>query len=37
MTAAALSVLVLGAMTLALAVDLAALAAWLRSRWRAGR
>ena len=31
MTAAALSVLVLGAMTLALAVDLAAVLAWLRS------
>jgi hypothetical protein len=30
---AALAVLVVGAITLALAVDLAALAAWIKRRW----
>ena len=34
MTGALLSVVVLGVIVIALAVDLAALVAWLRRRWR---
>jgi hypothetical protein len=34
MTDIALAVIIIGAVTLALGVDLAVLAAWLRGRWR---
>jgi|AmaraimetFIIA100_FD_contig_71_878054_length_433_multi_5_in_0_out_0_1 hypothetical protein len=37
MTDAALSILVLGVIAIAVAVDLAVIASWLHTRWRASQ